>query len=45
VKITGAVEIARLLGVVTITLLVSTQKLEKLGLLDLVRQHYAEPAQ
>jgi formamidase len=44
ITITGAVEIARLPGVVTVTLLVSTQKLERLGIVDLVRRHYGDGA-
>jgi formamidase len=40
VTITGAVEIGRLPGVVTVTTLVPLAKLEELGLADLVREQY-----
>jgi formamidase len=40
VTVTGAVEIARLPGVVTVSMLVPIQKLEELGLADLVKEQY-----
>ena len=40
VTLTGAVEIGRLPGVVTVTMLVPLAKLEEVGLADLVREQY-----
>ncbi|MFA6223635.1 MAG: hypothetical protein WC647_15100 [Desulfomonilaceae bacterium] len=40
VTISGAVEIGRLPGVVTVTMLVPKAKLQELGLLDLVNEQY-----
>lgn len=39
--ITGSIEIGRHPGIVTVTLLVPVDRLEKLGILDLVREQYA----
>ncbi len=41
VTITGAVEIGRLPGVVTVTMLVPLAKLAELGLLELIREQYS----
>lgn len=38
--ITGSIEIGRHPGIVTVTLLVPVERLEKLGILDLVREQY-----
>ena len=40
VTLTGAVEIGRLPGMVTVTMLVPMERLEKAGLADLVREQY-----
>ncbi len=40
VTITGAVEIGRLPGVITVTLLAPLKKLEQVGLADLIRERY-----
>lgn len=40
VTITGAIEIGRLPGVVTVTMLAPMTKLKKLGLADLFKEHY-----
>jgi len=40
VTITGAVEIGRLPGLVTVTLMAPLKKLEKRGIVDIVRKQY-----
>ena len=40
VTLSGAVEIRRLPGVVTVTMLIPLTKLEELGLAKLVKKHY-----
>lgn len=40
VTLTGAVEIGRLPGVVTVTMLIPLTQLEELGLAKLVKKHY-----